>query len=114
MTTIATNTDTTKPDTNSTSTAKTPAKLSPGISEEVITELSREINNMLSFAIFNGITVNTEVNSLIQNSNVDDLINAHNLLCKNVAPATPKSIVYTKKLNKDSYGKSIFKKLPLL
>ena len=114
MTSIATNTDTTKPNTNSTSTAKTPVKLSSGISEEVITELSREINNMLSFAIFNGITVNTDVNSLIQNSNVDDLINAHNLLCKNVAPATPKSIVYTKTLNKDSNGKSIFRKLPLL
>ena len=69
---------------------------------------------MLSFAIYNGITVNTEVNTLIQNSNVDDLINAHNLLCKNVAPATPKSIVYTKKLNQDDNGKSIFKKLPIL
>ncbi len=89
-------------------------KISPGISDEVITELSREINNMLSFAIYNGITVNTEVNALIQNSNVDDLINAHNLLCKNVAPATPKSIVYTKKLNQDDNGKSIFKKLPIL
>lgn len=114
MTTIATNTDATKTNTNSTSKARTHTKLSSGISEEVITELSREINNMLSFAIFNGITVNTEINSLIQNSNVDDLINAHNLLCKNVAPATPKSIVYTKTLNKEGNGKSIFKKLPVL
>ena len=86
----------------------------PGISDEVISELSNEINSMLSFAVFNGIIVNTEVNSLIQNSNVDDLINAHNLLCKNVAPATPKSIKYTKKLNEDSSGKTIFNKLPLL
>ena len=70
-------------------------KTVPGISDEVIKELSNEINSMLSFAVFNGITVNTEINSLIQNSNVDDLINAHNLLCKNVAPATPKSIKYT-------------------
>ena len=98
-----------------TSSTKSVNKISsPGISEDVISELSKEINNMLSFAIYNGITVNTEVNALIQNSNVDDLINAHNLLCKNIAPATPKSIVYTKKLNQDSNGKSIFKKLPLL
>ena len=74
-------------------------KYVPGISQKVIEELSDEVNNMLSFAVYNGIIVNTEVNTLIQNSNVDDLINAHNLLCKNVAPATPKSI---------------FNKLPLL
>lgn len=112
---MATSTTTPKPTTSNTS-AKKPStkKVSPGISDEVITELSKEINNMLSFAIYNGITVNTEVNTLIQNSNVDDLINAHNLLCKNVAPATPKSIVYTKKLNQDDNGKSIFKKLPIL
>lgn len=89
-------------------------KLSPGISDTVISELSSEINNMLSFAIYNGITVNTEVNALIQNSNVDDLINAHNLLCKNVAPATPKSIGYTRKLNKNGNGNSIFREFPLL
>ncbi len=86
----------------------------PGISQEVIYELSDEVNNMLSFAVYNGLTVNTEVNPLIQNSNVDDLINAHNLLCKNVAPATPKSIVYTKKLYEKGTKKSIFNKLPLL
>jgi hypothetical protein len=90
------------------------AKKVPGISQEVIGELSDEINNMLSFAVYNGLTVNTEVNSLIQNSNVDDLINAHNLLCKNVAPATPKSIVYTKKLYEKVAKKSIFNRLPLL
>ena len=114
MTTTATNTNNNKPDPKPASTKSTTAKIIPGISEDVIAELSKEINNMLSFAIYNGITVNTEVNSLIQNSNVDDLINAHNLLCKNVAPATPKSIVYTKKLNQDSNGKSIFRKLPVL
>ncbi|WP_288955531.1 hypothetical protein [uncultured Polaribacter sp.] len=104
-----------KSPTSSTTTKKSVLKkLTPGISEDVILELSREINSMLSFAVYNGITVNTEVNSLIQNSNVDDLINAHNLLCKNVAPATPKSIRFTKKLNQESDGKSIFNKLPLL
>lgn len=89
-------------------------KVIPGISQEVIYELSAEVNNMLSFAVYNGLTVNTEVNPLIQNSNVDDLINAHNLLCKNVAPATPKSIVYTRKLYEKGNKKSIFNKLPLL
>lgn len=86
----------------------------PGISQEVIYELSAEVNNMLSFAVYNGLTVNTEVNPLIQNSNVDDLINAHNLLCKNVAPATPKSIVYSRKLYEKGHKKSIFNRLPLL
>ncbi|OUR99072.1 hypothetical protein A9Q86_13500 [Flavobacteriales bacterium 33_180_T64] len=86
----------------------------PGISKTIIDELSYEINSMLSFAIYNGITINTEINTLIQNSSVDDLINAHNLLCKNVAPATPKSIQYTKKLYQDSKGKSVLSKLPLV
>ena len=112
---MATSTPASKTTTSASTVKKTATKkVSPGISEDVIQELSKEINNMLSFAIYNGITVNTEINTLIQNSNVDDLINAHNLLCKNVAPATPKSIVYTKKLNQDSNGKSIFKKLPIL
>ncbi|PWG05851.1 hypothetical protein DIS07_05260 [Polaribacter aquimarinus] len=104
-----------KPSTSKVATKKTATKKEvPGISEDVISELSKEINSMLSFAVYNGIIVNTEVNTLIQNSNVDDLINAHNLLCKNIAPATPKSIGFTKQLNQDSNGKSIFKKLPLL
>ncbi len=95
--------------------AKTAVKKEvPGISQDVISELSNEINNMLSFAVYNGLTVNTEVNSLIQNSSIDDLINAHNLLCKNVFPATPKSIEYTKKLYEKSTKKTIFNKIPLL
>ena len=85
----------------------------PGISKQVINELSDEINNMLSFAVYNGITVNTEINALIQNSNVDDLINTHNLLCKNVAPATPKSIEYTRKMHHEGSSKSVFNKIPL-
>ena len=86
----------------------------PGISKEVIKELSHEINNMLSFAIYNGTIINTEVNALIQNSTVDDLINAHNLLSKNIAPATPKSIEYSKKLYAQGKDKSLFSKLPLV
>lgn len=86
----------------------------PGISKKVIHELSNEINNMISFAVYNGIIINTEVNQLVQDSNVDDLINAHNLLCKNIAPATPKSIEFTKKLYDGDKDKSLFKKLPLV
>jgi hypothetical protein len=85
----------------------------PGISQPVINEMSDEINNMLSFAVYNGITINTEINALIQNSTVDDLINAHNLLCKNVAPATPKSIEYTRKMHHEGSSKSVFNKIPL-
>ncbi|NQY05987.1 MAG: hypothetical protein HRT68_07320 [Flavobacteriaceae bacterium] len=96
-----------------TATTITPKK-QPGISKSVINEMSEEINNMISFAIFNGIKINTDINALVQNSNVNDLINAHNLLCDNVAPATPKSIQYTKKLHQDGKEKSLMKKLPLV
>lgn len=89
-------------------------KTTTGISEEVIDKLSKEVNNMLSFAIYNGIIINTEINSLIQNSSVDDLINAHNLLAKNIYPATPKSIEYTKKLRSSEEGRAMFSQLPLV
>tara|TARA_R110002073_G_scaffold123234_1_gene266722 strand:+ start:16997 stop:17773 length:777 start_codon:yes stop_codon:yes gene_type:complete len=94
---------------------KTPSikKIVEGISPDVVHELGVEINNMIGFAVYNGIIINTEVNSLIQNSTVDDLINAHNLLCKNVAPATPKSIEYTKKMHQEGSTKSVFNKVPL-
>ncbi|WP_428742691.1 hypothetical protein [Tenacibaculum sp.] len=82
----------------------------PKISKELITE----INNMLSYAIYNGILINTEVNSLIESKDLNDLINAHNLLVKNIAPATPKSIEYTKTLRSEGNGKSIFNKLPIV
>jgi hypothetical protein len=83
-----------------------------GISQEVIDEISEEINNMLSYAVYNGILINTEVNSLVQNSSVDDLINAHNLLCKNIAPVTPKSITFLKQTIKNGSNKSFMNKLP--
>lgn len=85
-----------------------------GISQEVVDQLSRDVNLMLSFAAKNGILINTEVNPLIQDSSVDDIILAYNLLCKNVAPATPESIEYTRKMNVDGKGKSIFNKIPLV
>lgn len=86
----------------------------PGISSDLTNQLSEDINNMLSFAIHNGLPINPEVNTLVQNSSVDDLFNAYNLLCKNVAPATPKSIQYTKKLYDNSTKKKLFNKLPLV
>ncbi len=84
-----------------------------GISKEIIHELTTEINNMIGFAVYNGIIINTQINQLIQDSTVDDLINAHNLLCKNVAPATPKSIEYTKKMHQEGSGKSVLNKIPV-
>lgn len=95
-------------------TAKAPAKKEvPGISQEVINELSHEVNNMIGFAVYNGIIINTQINDLIQNPTIDDLVNAHNLLCKNIAPATPKSIEYTKKMHQEGSSKSVFNKVPL-
>lgn len=86
----------------------------PGVSKKVIDEMSNEINNMLSFAVYNGIIINTQINPLIQNSSVDDLINAHNLLCKIIAPATPKSIEYTRKLHQQEKKRFLYSRLPLV
>ena len=69
---------------------------------------------MLTFASNNGLIINTEVNTLIQSDSIDDLINAHNLLCKNVAPATPKSIGYTNHIRNIDRSKSVFKQIPLV
>lgn len=85
-----------------------------GISSEVKDEMSREINEMLSFAVYNGKTINTDLIPLIEDSNVASLINAHNMLCANISPATPKSIEYTVKLRNRDKGKSLFSKLPLV
>lgn len=84
------------------------------ISTQVIDELTNEINNMLSYAIYNGIIINTDINALIESKNVENLISAHNLLVKNVSPATPKSIEFTKQLRDNESGKSIFNRLPLV
>ena len=89
-------------------------KVIPGISQEVINVMNEEINLMLAFAANNGLNINTDVNDLIQSDSVDDLINAHNLLCKNVAPATPKSIGYTNRIRMNNRKKSIFRQIPLV
>jgi hypothetical protein len=72
------------------------------VSERVPAELSTEIDSMLSDAIYNGITLDDRNNSLLQNSNIDNLITVHNLLYQNVYPATPKSIYYTKAVYQNS------------
>lgn len=94
--------------------AKVASAPAPGISKDVIKGISEDINNMLSFAAHNGLQINPDVNSLVQNSSVDDLLGAYNLLCKNVAPATPKSIQYTSELYNNEDKKSLFRKLPLV
>ena len=89
-------------------------KVIPGISQEVINTMNDEINIMLAYGANNGIIINTEVNNLIQSDSIDDLINAHNMLCKNVAPATPKSIEYTNRVRNTSNSKSVFRQIPLV
>ncbi len=101
-----------------TSTTATPSKepktkfksISPKLKDEMI----HEINQMLSFALHNGKTVNIDVIPLIEENNIDNLINAHNLLCKNVAPATPKSINYSFNLRDSKQQEPLLKKLPLV
>lgn len=97
-----------------TSNPKKEAKHLPGISQTVVNELSLEINEMIAFAAHKGLSINTDVNALIENNNVDDLIKAHNLMCENVAPATPKSIEYTKEIRTGGKRKSLFNKVPLV
>jgi hypothetical protein len=101
---------------NSTATTKSttaPKGISKGVSDTTMIEFKQELENMLMFAMKSGKTINTDVNSLIESNNVSDLINAHNILVKNIAPATPQSIAY---LNLVSAGKkkSLYRKLPII
>ncbi|GAB5399466.1 MAG: hypothetical protein Aureis2KO_10510 [Aureisphaera sp.] len=92
----------------------TMSKTSETISPEVKTELKNEINNMLSFAVFNGTIINTEVIQQIKQDDVESLVNTHNLLCKNIAPATPKSIKYIRTVKEDVTKSMRLSKLPLV
>ncbi|WP_430412571.1 hypothetical protein [Kordia sp.] len=85
-----------------------------GISNDLMVQIKSELENMLSFAMRNGKVINTELNPLIESDNLDDLINAHNILSKNIAPATPKSIRYLRKLNTEEHSRTIFSKLPII
>jgi hypothetical protein len=52
-------------------------------SEGVTAALSTEVNSMLTYAIYNGIILDDRLNSLLQNSNIDNLITTQNFLCQN-------------------------------
>ncbi len=86
----------------------------PGISQEVINQLTLEINAMLAFAANKGLTINPDVVALVKSETIDDLIDAHNMLCANVAPATPKSILYTNRIRENRRGNRFFRQIPLV
>lgn len=89
-------------------------RIIPGISQEVINEMTEEINSMMAFAAHKGLIINPDVVTLVKSETIDDLVAAHNMLCKNVAPATPKSIIYTNGIHEKNRGKGLFKQLPLV
>jgi len=84
--------------------------ISPGVTRE----LKNEINAMLSFALNNGLTINNEINGMLESTKLDDLLNVHGLLIKNVQPATPKSINYLNIINKDGVQETSYSKIPLV
>lgn len=87
---------------------------SAGISPDITAQLTDDINCMLGYASRNAITINETLLPLIQDSSVDDLVKAHNLLVENIKPATPKSIRYTRALYSQGKDKSMLKQLPLV
>jgi len=87
-----------------------PANISP----KIMSEIKAEIDEMLSYAIYTGIIIDTNVNMLLQKNTQGDIIDAYNLLVKNVSPATPKSIQFIKQLHSQEKEKSFLYKLPLL
>lgn len=91
-----------------------PKGVHKGVSDKLMLEIKEELENMLSFAMSNGRIINTELNPLIESNNIDDLINAHNILTKNIAPATPKSVKYLKTLTEEGHSRTIFSKLPII
>ena len=114
--TPAPSTDVPKSENGTANTAVTqaPKTINKGVSHDLMLEIKEELENMLSFAMRNGKVINTELNPLIESDNLDNLINAHNILAKNIAPATPKSIKYLKKLNTEEHSRTIFSKLPII
>jgi len=84
------------------------------VSASVTKELKSEINGMLSFALNNGLSLNTDINSLLESNKLNDLLTVHGLLSKNVLPATPKSIQYLNIINDQGIQESSYRKLPLV
>lgn len=103
-------------DKKSTTAKATPAAVNntSGISPEITSQISDDINCMLGYASRNAVSIQEDLLPLIQDSSVDDLIKAHNVLVKNIYPATPKSIRYTRALYSDNRDKSMLRKLPLV
>lgn len=95
-------------------TTKSVAQTSETMSAQVKAELRDEINNMLSFAVFNGTIINTEIIAQLKQDDIESLVNTHNLLCKNVAPATPKSIKYIRTVKQDVTSNMKLRKIPLV
>lgn len=84
------------------------------VSTGVTNELKSEINAMLSFALNNGLTLNTDINALLENTKLNDLLTVHGLLSKNVLPPTPKSIQYLNIVNKEGVQETSYNKLSLV
>ncbi len=95
-------------------TTKNVVQTSETMSAQVKAELRDEINNMLSFAVFNGTIINTEIIAQLKQDDIESLVNTHNLLCKNVAPATPKSIKYIRTVKQDVTSNMKLRKIPLV
>ena len=100
---------------NASDTANVPPKgISKGISDASMIQIKDELETMLLYAINHGKTIDTDLNPLIESNDLKDLISAHNILSKNVAPATPKSINYLKAICTGDEKKSIFQRLPII
>lgn len=84
--------------------------INPGL----VNEIKSEINSMLSFALNNGLSINSEINNLLESSKVQDLLTVHGLLTKDVLPATPKSIQYLNIINKEGIQETSYNKVPLV
>jgi len=91
-----------------------PKGISKGVSDHTMISFKKELEAMLMFAMNSGKIINTDVNTLIESNNISDLINAHNILVKNIAPATPRSIAYLNIVSKDEHKKSLLRRLPII
>ena len=100
--------------TKAATTKATPSSETCVLTPEVKTTLVNEINDMITFALNNGIVLNNKIISGLQTNNTEELLTIHSLLSQNVAPATPKSIFYLKYLNNQSKKGSAISRLPLV
>lgn len=83
------------------------------INPSVFSNLKKEINVMLSYALNNGISVDSNTNSFSNSDSVNELIAIHNSLSKSVSPATPKSILYLDNIKNTDSSTNLYKRFPL-